>query len=944
MVKKTTKTKSRMPKKAPSDRMDLDEDPGAEEAAKVSYWLEEIRRTRKGFEEWEKRVRAILKLYKDERPDTASANVKHRMNILWSNTNVLQPALYSKTPEPNVSRRFLDKDPISRTASLIVERNLQMAVELFDFDYPMKRARDDYLLAGRGTTWVNFAPEIGDAPRKEPVRRIYGSDDDETGAKSLYKDGKGNVIDKARVKTDEEIGEYYDTDPEPTVLAYGLEVDHVMWSDFLHELVNNWTKVGWVARRVMMKKPELRKRFGKIANGIKMNRVFENPDQTSDNSTKKEQPNCVEVWEVWCKAPKKVIWVCDAFRERLLGEVDDPLRLRGFFPCPRPIWGTLTTDSLIPTPDYALYQDQADQIDELTNRIRMLTKSLRMVGVYNAASQGVQALLEEGNENEMIPVDNWVWFSGTGGLKGNVDWLPIDQISAVLEALFAARKQMREDLYEVTGISDIIRGATSASETATAQQLKTNFSNLRLQDRQSEMSRFARDTLRLMAEIQCEHYPEEVLMEMSGVLESDEIQNSSPEEQQAAIQKVASAVLLIKEDKLRTFKIDIETDATVASDQQKEQQARVEFLTAVSPFLDKAVQAGSAAPQLVPLLMKMLDFGVRGFRAGRTLESAIEQAIDQVEKMQQEAEKNPQPEQPDPETIKVQGELKAKADALNAELQKHQAEQASRMEEQKTKQAEIAARREEAMAKVANETKKLEAEIEDRRRKLDAEIELLHSQISLNEANAEKAREEAATANVTAAVGLAGPEQPPEDPTAESTVKASLAKNSTDLLEQQIRYAELVRRRKALSVVGGTETPGGESAPKSKKHEFHSDPTTGELTGMSSEADAPELPDDFPADLGSKNFGKPKKIKKFHQLVRNPQTGDVIGMTTDELEVDPDDDLLAPTPAPATVPQPTTPDPTRLQPSPNPLAAAPPQDGNINQTALGVPLTKPGGI
>lgn len=930
-------SKSRMPKKAPSDRMDLDEDPGAEERAKLVHWLEEIKGAKKAFEDWNKRVRAIIKLYKDDRPDNTSATHRHRMNILWSNVNVLQPALYSKTPEPNVSRRFLDKDPVSRTAALIVERNLQMAVELFDFDYPMKRCRDDYLLAGRGTAWVSFRPEMGMASQREPVTKIY---DDATGG--LYKDARGNKIDVGKIKTDEEIGEYYETDPMPTVLAYGLSVEHVVWCDYLHEPLNDWTKVGWVAKRVMMKRKQLSELVGeKIARRINLNRVFTRPDgDDPGTSMKREQPDCVEVWEIWCKTAKKVIWVTDAYSDGVLKEVDDPLNLRQFFPCPRPIWATLSTDSLVPVPDYALYQDQADQIDELTNRIRLLTKALRVVGVYNAASQGVQTLLEEGNENEMIPIDNWVWFSGTGGLKGNVDWLPIEQISSVLESLFLARKQMREDLYEVTGISDIIRGATSASETATAQQLKTNFSNLRLQDRQSEMSRFARDTLRLMAEIQCEHYPEEVLMDMSGVLESDEIQNSNPEDQQAAIAKVANAITLIKQDKLRTFKIDIETDATVAADQQKEQAARVEFLTAVAPFLDKAVQAGQAAPQMVPLLMKMLDFGVRGFRAGRTLESAIEQVIDMVEKMQQEAEKNPQPEQPDPETLKVQGELDAKKQALDVELQKHQSEQQTRVEEQRTRQAEIAARREETLKKLENERVKLDAEIEDRKRKLDVEIEVMHADIALKEAQAKKLEEEAAAVGVTTAVGIAGPDPAPEDPTAESTVKATLAKNSTDLLEQQIRYAELIRRRKALNGIGsavkgdGGEGGEGSGAPKTKKHEFVTDPNSGELIGLKSEVEEPELPDDFPTDLGSKNFGKPKKKRKFHQILRDPNTGNAIGLTTDEMEVE-DDGAMPP-------PMPQQPDPMAQPPAADPLAGAPPVDGNINQTSLGVPVKNPG--
>ena len=743
---------------ANSDRLDLEGDNSdAEDRAKHVHWADEIKRSKKVFKEWHDRSKKILKLYKDERGETVQglAN-KSRMNILWSNVSVLQPALYSRTPDPNVSRRFLDKDPVSRTASLIVERNLSTAMDVCDFDYPMKRMRDDYLLVGRGTVWVRYAPEIGQVPMKEPVTKI---DMGESGV--VYRPMKGGEeIDPKKIKTDKEIGEYYETEPVDQVLSYGLELDHVIWSRFLHEPVESWKKVGWLAKSTLMKRKELVKNFGKkIGNSITLNRTFERDDGGDTSDRHGDEPNACEVWEIWCRTTKTVVWWSEAYPQGLLKEQEDPLHLSDFFPCPRPIWATTTTDSLVPVPDYCLYQDQADQIDKLTDRIRLLTQALRVVGVFNAASAGLQQLLEEGQENEMIPVDNWVWFSGTGGLKGNVDWFPIEQVSNVLKSLFETRAQLRQDLYEVTGISDIIRGSTMASETATAQQIKANFGNLRLQDRQTEMSRIARDTMRIMAEIQCEHYPEDVLLEMSGILESDEFKNGNPEEIDAAVQKAASAVQLVKEDKLRTFKLDIETDATVAANQEKEKQSRVEFLTAVSPFLEKAVQVGQSAPETVPLLLKMLDFGVRGFRTGRTLESAIEQFIETAEKAQQEAEKNPQPDQPDPEVQAKAEKLQTESAKIKAEIETHNAASAAKAEETKFKAQEMISRAQEAKVKYDLEVKKLNEEIEFRREENRMKIAELEASIELKKVQMQQATEAGALKEIQ---NMLIPEEEPE--------------------------------------------------------------------------------------------------------------------------------------------------------------------------------------
>lgn len=804
-----------------------------EEAATYKRWSDEIDAAKKVFKDYHDRCKKILKVYKDDRKRSDAwdeAKAGHKLNILWSNIQTLQPAIYSQTPKPNVARRFLDRDEVSRTAAMILERNLMTAQELCDFDYVMKRVRDDYLLCARGIDWVRFAPEMGLAPMREPVSKTQLEGTDRT----IYRPMKGGEeIPADKVKEDEE-GLYYETDPEEQILAYGLALDHVVWSDFLHEPVNDWAKVTWGAKRVLMRRPQLIKAFGdEIGRKIKLNKTFAGKEADEQSSDSRKKADCAEVWEIWDKSKREVIWITDGYEDAPVKKLKDPLRLTNFFPFPRPLFGTTTTDSLIPVPDYSLYQDQAQQIDTITDRIRLLIKALRVVGMYNAESADLSRLLSEADENEMIPVENWMAFAQSGGLKTNIDWLPIEQIQNVLTGLFSARAQLKQDLYEVTGISDIIRGATSASETATAQQIKANFGNLRLQDRQAEMARFARDTLKIMAEIQAEHYAPEALIEMSGVGEMEEFrlppQPTNPQDQEAMQafiskaqereRKLKGAVELIRSDRLRTFRVDIETDATVAPDQQKEKEARVEFLTAVSPFLEKSAQVGQVAPQLVPLLMKMLEFGIRGFRAGRTLESAIEETITLAETMQKQMQEQPQQAPVDPkaeaeakkieaELQKMQAELMALQEKTKAELAKSQADALSSKQQADAKVLDMQARANEARQKFQQEMMRLTEEIEFRRqenalkvRDLEASIELKKMQMGQAQAaNAQPAPTEDDD-----------PNEPARVISERAKLKADYKKAQFEIHKMDLALAEL--KKKADAVGGVQEALNGALTP-----------------------------------------------------------------------------------------------------------------------------------
>lgn len=632
-------------------------------AETVKKWSEEINIASREMEAWEKRARKIIKRYRDE--DRGSSK-KNRLNLLWSNIQTLAPTLYARTPKPAIERRYKDSAPTGRVAAQILERCTTFSIGAYDFDSVMRAVRDDYLLPGRGVAWVRYIPTM-----------------DETGV----------------------------------VIYDEVECEHIHWDDFLHSPAKSWRDVRWVARRLYLTRKQLVDRFGKIGNQVALD--FSGRDSENNRSTANSKEfTQARVWEIWDKDTRKVIWFASSHSESLLDEIEDPLGLKGFFPTPKPLYATTTTDSLVPVPDYAQYQDQAQELDELTARIELLTEAVKVTGVYPADFSQLNQLLT-GNGNKLVPLQNWPQFQQNGGLKGVVDFLPFDTVVTALRTLYEVRSQVKADLYEVTGIADIVRGHSSPSETATAQQIKGQFATLRLADRQREIQRYARDLIALKAEIIAEHFSEQTMMLMSG------LEDMGPEPQA----RFAEAVGMLRNDVLRTYKIDIETDSTIAIDENLDKQRRVEFVQTVTGFMEGAVKASQAAPFLAPLMAESLLFLARGFSAGRQLEATIEQSMGAL--VQQAQQAMSAPPQPDAEAMKAQAEMQKEQQKMQFEMGKFQADMQMKQAEMQAAMekaaAELQLKRQELESNYALGQQKLMQDADTQSQKIQADMAMKHA-------------------------------------------------------------------------------------------------------------------------------------------------------------------------------------------------------------------------
>ena len=649
------------------------------------YWHDQIETAIKIFDKWEKRGLKVVKRYRDERDAIEMPRMK--FNILWSNIQVLFPALYGRQAKPEVSRRYMDQDPVGRLASTMLERVMEYETMQFgDFDAAMSGAVQDRLLPGRGTAWIRYEPVIvNDRPEVE-----------------------------GEMEQDE--AQVYNTIEDPTerIDAAHSPIDYVYWSDFLHSPARTWDEVWWVARAVYMTKEEGVERFGDVFNNVSLTSSNTDMDGKNPLTAKMTYDKKAMVYEIWNKRTAKVCWIAKGYPQAL-DERDDPLELDEFFPCPKPLMATTTTGTMIPVPDYCEYEDQAQELDNLTQRIYLLTKACKAVGVFNAEFKELARMFSEGVDNKLFPVTGWAAMSEKGGLKGAIDMMDTSQIIVTLRELYAAREQVKQSIYEIMGISDILRGSSKAQETLGAQQLKANFGNLRLKSSQGDVARFATDIFKLKAQVICKFYPPELIVQMSGVMNTPDGQD--PQRLQAALEMLSNSTI-------RDFHIAVEADSLAQIDEQAEKQGAQEAIQAIGLFLREAIPMITQAPETLPMASEMLLFLVRRFRAGRGLESAVERAMKALQD-KADAATQQQPGPP-PEMLQMQAEQQAEQMRMQAQAQceqmkmqaQAQIEQGKAQLEMQMHQAKVEAEMQLAQMKADFETIKQNNELQIKAREM----------------------------------------------------------------------------------------------------------------------------------------------------------------------------------------------------------------------------------
>ena len=605
-------------------------------ADKVTYWLKELAAAVKVEKEWRKSAREVVKLYEGAKKD------EYQYNILYSNTDTLQPALYNSTPRPIVQRRFKDEDPLGKMAAKAGERLLAFLMDSGDstyvsFDDFMKSATLEALVPGRGVTRFKYDATITEVENLQAAEASPEPDETEEG------------------------------EPEaaaPTVEYETVCAEEVPWDRFNHGAAKKWQQVPWVSFDHYMTREELEKNFGAVGAKVPVTEILDDSDKEDDSDRMdrkdiNENAKVAKVTEIWDKTSKTVIFVSPQWKTAPLREVADPLNLQAFFPCPKPLAFMQKINTLVPVPLYQLYEAQAKELNTVTFRINKIVKALKVRGFYDNQVEGMDKVMAA-EDNVLTPIENVAALLGQGGkLENAIFLMPIEKLVAVLQQLYLQRTQVKAVIFEITGIADIMRGSSQASETLGAQQIKNQWGTLRLKKAQKEVMRYTRDCLRLMLEIGVSKLAPETIKKMTGLpfptgMEKSQAQQQlqqmqmqqqmqaqmaqqmgqPPQPPQPPPQELAMAagmpswdelLGLLQDDLQRNYRVDIETNSTIDAEATEDKEDVAEVMNAISQFMMAIGPLVSEGTMPFGVAQKMMLAIVRRFRFGTELEDELQQ-------------------------------------------------------------------------------------------------------------------------------------------------------------------------------------------------------------------------------------------------------------------------------------------------------------------------------
>ena len=596
-----------------------------------AYWKQQIETAKSNLKNYFKQAEDCEKAYH---------NTDLNYNIFYSNVEILTSHLCLANPKPDIQRRFLkrlEKNKLRSNTYADVAKVLNGAVEFVSdvscLDERITNAVKKSVIDGRGIAWIDYEPEIS---------------------------------------VDENGVEY--------VSSRNIRIESLNPWEFLYSSAEKEEDIWWVARRHLLSREDIKRRFG--YNPKDQELQFKQEDET--------QLKRGEVWEIWDKNSKKrAFLLVSSYKDKFLEVVDDPYKLEGFFPC----------DSLdfvdkgtVPVPEYMIYKKQADLLEVVCKKAAEIEDVVKLVTLIGSQDKGIAQRITAAQNGDVlsIPTDNMV-----GAAESMIATTPVDKAIILLEHLQIEKEKLKQNIYDITGISDIMRGATEAQETATAQKIKGLFGSLRFQARQKKVQNFRKNIYKIIAELIAEHYDEETLSEMTCtylptaetkqtlILKQQQGEELTPDEINILETPTwGDLMYILRNDKLRNYTVDIETVAT-AFDDMEQQNAAIKDLTNL--YLSMVQYADSLSPAtlkgFIPLIKMNLSSIKISSAVGNQLEEAIESAYKEAEEEAQ------QPQQPNPELLKIQSDI----DYKQGELKIKEQEIAIKQQEADRKDAELQA-------------------------------------------------------------------------------------------------------------------------------------------------------------------------------------------------------------------------------------------------------------
>ncbi|WDR03631.1 cell envelope integrity protein TolA [Devosia algicola] len=715
---------------------------------------------------WIERIEAAAKLEKDWIDDAEKAETAYTgkhvsgdhkdydFNILFSNVETIVPAIINSPPQPDIRRRFADNDPVAKDGSEVLERAIRIQVDDSKLQIEMESAAQDAFLAGRGIVRLRFKADVeGGETDNDDLKELAedfaeGEDDDSpaptdpedsdaSDSEQSYTDGSVSADDTGAENAQ---GMGRNAQLSATVRNERICFEAVSWRDYRHGPAKRWEDRPWEAFRHSMPMEDVEA----FADTALSTAQLVPEDKIAEGNT----DNDVVVWEVWNRKDRSVRFI-EQDTGKVLKIVDDPLGLSNFYPICTPIQPIAITGRLMPVNPFSIYRKLADELDTTTRRINAITKQMKVAGWYSGDATELSNMLDS-LDTDFVPISNPEMWAQNGGLAGAVAFWPIEKFIIALRELYNNREATKQAIYEITGISDIVRGASAAAETATAQNIKSQWGSLRIQKMQRMVERAARDLFVMMSEIIASKFSDETLQTMTGVqllpteqemqpippppmppqpqqgADPQQLQQMQQQFQQAMgqykqaeqarqqkLQHLEGVRKILSDTASRFYRIDVESDSTVRADLTQKKQEQAEFLQGTAAYFKGVEPMVASGVMSREGALKIYAATARLFTLGKSTEDALDTEVARAE----EEAKQPKQEGPNPELLKLQlEEQKAKSADAQAQAKMQADERAASQKAQiEAMKAEQAGRKAEADAALAQS----KLEIEQQRIKLD---------------------------------------------------------------------------------------------------------------------------------------------------------------------------------------------------------------------------------
>jgi hypothetical protein len=616
----------------------------------AKYWCDQITHAEDRRKSFCSAAKESIQIYRGEHNPLTFTDVVRKVNVWWYLVNTLVPAYYSSTPKAEGLLRKRVGGIQYQLGAVTLERNVQYSLEEhFDFEQVGYNSTISLLLTGQSVLWARYAAKFENTLEKF----------------SLIRDTSGQLVDVN--------GEPYDLDDEDESeeTPMGMDVskvvqsktgerailDVVNFADYLTGDGRDQTEVEWKSRRAFLSREEAQELFG--SDSLKTLQFDSYPDAIKKNQLKDPQKidGKAELQEIWCVESGQVYYLQKRGATSFLETSAPPVKFEDFYPC-SVISQSIDPNTTIPVSDYVHCKDLILEVERLTTRIAACTQAIRSNGLYDATlGAELESLLQ--GDLKMLPVKNWPSHKSRGGLSNSIEMMQIDSYINALNILVQTRQTAKEQLYEVTKASDLLRGVSDPSKTATANRLENAWSSLGLIVRQNQFAKFISDGLQKLGTIIAEKFEPETILEVADVdslvrpLVSEGSEN--PEGEIEAMK--AEIIRVLQDDKERCYRIQVASDSMVALDEKQERADAVDLIQSAGSFFQQMDALIEKYPPLTEFAMELQSYIMKYYKNGKELDGIYQKALGGIKQIIDQKSQAAARTPPDPKIIEAQTRL-----------------------------------------------------------------------------------------------------------------------------------------------------------------------------------------------------------------------------------------------------------------------------------------------